>query len=453
MAVGLIGVASALAAGGLIMDLVLTRALDRSVEGAARAAAVEVAALTTQGRLPEPLPATGAQVVQVLDGTGGVLAASVGGDRLTPLVTPEERGRLVAGQAVTVPGTRAALGGSLRVVGVRARSAEGGEVLVIAGRPTDDIDVSRSVVRILLVVLLPLALVVMAVVAWRIIGAVLRPVEDLRAGAERIGADADTGREAGRSRLAVPPTRDEIAALATTLNGMLDRLAESGARQRAFVADSAHELRSPLASLRTQLEVAARLGEDGVAPSELLPEVERLARLVEDLLTLARAGEGAAPRRQPVRVGEVLREAAARVGSARVPVRVADVDHDLTALASPDDLERVLTNLVDNGVRHARTEVVLAGVAEDGPGDERVRITVTDDGAGIPPDQRERVFDRFARLDEARARDSGGTGLGLSIARALVHRGGGQIAMQDADPGLRVVVHLPRSAALPDSGA
>lgn len=448
MTVGLVGVAVALLAGGLTLYLVMTRALERSVDGAARAAAQQVATMVAEGRLPDPVPATGAQVVQVLDASGRVRAASVSGDRLTALVTEPERSRLQTGEVITVPAARAALSGSLRVVAVATRyPGTSSPVLVVAARPTADIDLSRSVVRTLLGVLLPLALVVMAVIAWRIIGAVLRPVEDLRAGAERIGAAEGDG-EAGR--LAVPPTRDEIAALATTLNGMLDRLAGSRARQRAFVADAAHELRSPLANLRTQLEVAGRLGEDGGLAEELLPEVDRLSRLVEDLLTLARAGDGAPVRTHPVVVGELLADCVARYTTARVPVTMthlgaSEPGTELTARASREDLVRVLTNLIDNAVRHAASGVIVAAAAAGGgtAGGPQVVLTVTDDGTGIPPDQRERVFDRFARLDEARARDSGGTGLGLSIARALVRRGDGELTLEDAHPGLRAVVRLP----------
>lgn len=450
MTVGLVGVAGALLAGGLTLYLVMTRALDRSVDGAARAAAQQVATMVAEGRLPDPVPATGAQVVQVLDSSGRVLAASATGDRLTALVTEPERSRLRAGEVITVPATRAALTGSLRVVAVTTRVPGAADpVLVVAARPTGDIDLSRSVVRSLLGVLLPAALVVMAVIAWRIIGAVLRPVEDLRAGAERIGAAEGDG----SARLVVPATRDEIAALATTLNGMLDRLAAARARQRAFVADAAHELRSPLANLRTQLEVADRLGEDGGLAQELLPEVDRLSRLVEDLLILARAGDGAAARTRPVAVADLLADCAARYATARVPVRVTPTGTgtsagDLTALASPEDLLRVLTNLIDNAVRHATSEVVLAAERENPTtGGAAVVLTVTDDGSGIPADQRERVFDRFARLDDARARDSGGTGLGLSIARALVRRGEGELTLEDAHPGLRAVVRLPAGTA------
>jgi signal transduction histidine kinase len=293
-----------------------------------------------------------------------------------------------------------------------------------------------------MLVFFPVFLLFMAVIAWRVIGSALRPVEELRHGADRIGAAADP-----TERLPVPPSRDEVSALAATLNGMLERLSSASARQRAFVADAAHELRSPLASMRTQLEVAARLGEGGTLSRDLLADVDRLTALVEDLLVLARSGEDAPPHaRQQVDVASLLGEVARRYAVARVPVRVqqpraARMREDppgshAAVIASADDLLRALGNLVDNAVRHARTLVTLSW--ESGPWG--TRVTVRDDGNGIPEADRERVFDRFARLDEARDRDSGGSGLGLPITRELLRRNGARVSLEDAQPGTRAVV-------------
>lgn len=273
------------------------------------------------------------------------------------------------------------------------------------------------------------------------IGSTLRPVEALRHGAERIGQGTPDD-----ERLPVPPTGDEVAALATTLNGMLDRLAAAQTKQRSFVADAAHELRSPLASMRTQLEVAARVGETGGLPAGLLPEVQRLSGLVEDLLVLARAGDDGGPRRvEDVDAADLLAEVADRYAAARVPVRVrhppAEHGHALQVRASRSELLRAVGNLVDNAVRHATTQVSLSARATAGG----VELTVCDDGHGIPEAERERVFDRFARLDEARDRDSGGSGLGLAITRELLRRSAGTIRLEDAAPGVRAVVTLPPS--------
>jgi signal transduction histidine kinase len=444
MGVGLIGVAAALLAGGLALYLLMTAALDRSLDAAAGRAATEVADLARTGRLPDPLPAGQAAVVQVLDQQNRVLAASAAADRLTAVVTVAERRTALAGQAVVVPGHRAALAGRLRVSALAVTGPGGRPLVVVAALPTADSDTSRLVLRTLLLVAFPLVLAVLAAVAWRIIGAVLRPVEDLRVGAERIGARAQRAQgfvTAVPERLAVPDTRDEIAALARTLNDMLDALDRSRARQRSFVADAAHELRSPLANLRTQLEVAQRLGEAGPLTVRLAGEVDRLSVLVEDLLTLARATDAAPPEAEEVDLAEVVTDTVQRYRGARVLVEAdrGQTGPPASARLARTDLVRALANLVDNAVRHAATRVGVAVVAVAGA----VEIRVADDGRGIEPADRERVFERFARLDEARARDSGGSGLGLAIAQALVRRNGGHIELREASPGLCAVVVLP----------
>jgi signal transduction histidine kinase len=270
-----------------------------------------------------------------------------------------------------------------------------------------------------------------------LIGRTLGPVEGLRAGAARISG---TGRD---ERLPVPDTADEVHALAVTLNDMLDRLATSRERQRTFVADAAHELRSPLASMHTQLEVAQRLGEGGDLPADLLADVQRLSRMVEDLLLLARAGadERAPSRRESFDAVPLLGEVAGRYAAARVPVRSTD-GPAVYVSADREELRRALSNLVDNGARHAATEVVLAAEVRDG----QALLTVTDDGPGIPPAERQRVFDRFTRLDDARSRDAGGSGLGLAIVRELLRRSGGTITLTDTAQGrgLRAEVRLAR---------
>ncbi|WP_323096327.1 HAMP domain-containing sensor histidine kinase [Intrasporangium sp. YIM S08009] len=447
MLVGLVGVAGALVIGGVVLYVVLAGSLSRSVESAARASAEQVALLVDAGRVPDPVPVSGAQVLQVLDAQGRVVSGSVTADRLTALVTDDERRRALAGESVVVPGSRSGLAGQLQVAAVAAgpATAQGHAYTVVAAAPTADIEQSARTVRLLLLAIFPLLLAALAVIAWRVIGAALAPVEALRRGAERIDDASSEG-----ERLPVPPSDDEVSALATTLNAMLDRIATARRRQRAFVADAAHELRSPLASMRTQLEVAQRLGEGGDLPADVLPDVERLAVLVDDLLLLARADDGATPSTASARpvstvdVTALVRDVAARYGSARVPVRARAGlgGRPVEARVAMGDLTRALTNLVDNAVRHARTTVTLDASVVG----HRVEVAVTDDGHGIPDADRERVFDRFTRLDEARDRDSGGTGLGLAITRALVRRWGGDVRLEDAGPGVRAVISLPAGA-------
>ena len=451
MTIGLVGLTVALVAAGSLLYAVLSATLANTLGAEANSAAREVATLVEQGRLSDPVPVSGALVVQVLDSSQRVVAGSLVADRLTPLLTADEVRRTLAGEQLTVPGSRSGLSGRLHVAAVSAGPGSA-PVTVIAGVPTGEVDVSLGLVRTLLFVGLPLLLLALAAVAWRVIGAALAPVEALRLGAERIGADArPRRRRATVDRLPIPVADDEIHSLATTLNGMLDRLDGLAERQQAFLDDAAHELRSPLASLRTQLEVAEHVGDGGSLPADLLPDVERLSRLVDDLLVLARSGNGeASPSLETVDLRPLLREIVSRYAAARVPVTLTDVAPGATAIEVPGnraDLRRVVTNLVDNAVRHASTAVTLS-VGADPSG---TWLRVTDDGHGIPLADRERVFERFTRLDEARDRDSGGTGLGLPIARELMHRNGADVTLTEAAPGVIAVVAWPRSIETPSS--
>ncbi|MFG3704771.1 ATP-binding protein [Micromonospora sp. NPDC047670] len=455
MVVGVLGVSLGLAVGGLVVLGVLGWALQRAVDTEAFRTADAVALLAAEDALPDPLPVAGGQVrVQVIDAQGRVRAASIDADRLVPMVPPD---RLDAGarQRLTVSGERIELAGPVRVVVVPAGTA-GDPLTVLVARSLADARHSTHVVRTILLVSFPLLVGVLAAVAWRVVGATLRPVETLRRGAEEI-----TGRDGG-GRLPVPASQDEIHRLAVTLNGMLRRLESARDRQRAFVADAAHELRSPLANIRTELEVARRLADrtDWTAvTANLLADTERLSRLVDDLLLLTRLDERPPARATgPVELGALLAAVAGRYPSP--PVRLDPPAMPLWTEGDPDELRRVLANLVDNAVRHARGEVVLAAGPPDAPEDAGREsaggtgaaayhlVTVTDDGPGIPAADRERVFGRFTRLDDARARDDGGAGLGLAIVRELVRRAGGRIELTDAHPGpgLRVRLLLPALA-------
>lgn len=424
--IGAGGLAVGFALGGIVLISALEYALQRGVDSDALATARGVAELVNVRALPQPVPVSGGQIVQVVDAKHRVRSASIGADRLVPLLRPDELAEARAGKNRYVDGSRAGVSGPLRVVAVKAGPPDDPQTVLVA-RPVSSMRESVNVVRTALLITYPLLIAVLALFAWRVVGAALRPVEELRAGAEKItGGDS-------KDRLPVPDSRDEIHRLAVTLNGMLDRLARARARQRAFVADAAHELRSPLANMRTELEVAQRIG-DPAGAEDLLVDVERLSRLVDDLLLLARADEAPGlARAEPVELGALLRETAERYSAARVPVAVADGPPQWTS-GDPQALRHVVTNLVDNAVRHATSRVTLAVV----PGG----FTVIDDGPGIPPADRERVFERFTRLDDARARDAGGAGLGLAIVQELVHRHGGTVTLVDAKPGVRARVRL-----------
>jgi signal transduction histidine kinase len=368
----------------------------------------------------------------VLDGQHRILAASVSADRLRPLLHDDELASAQAGQIVVVDADRIGLVGRLRVT---AEDASQGRT-VLVGAPDADVESSAHTVQNVLLVAYPLLVATLAFLAWHVVGWALAPVEALRRGAEEISA-------APGARLPVPDGDDEVHRLGVTLNRMLGRLDAARQRQRSFVADAAHELRSPIASLRTQLEVAEHLGEPAPIP-DLAVEVERLGRLVDDLLLLARADEGdrGLVRRERVELIDLLREAVP-VGT-RVPVSVTTTTPQWT-VGDRSALRRVLDNLVANAVRHASSTVELAAARATA---DRIVVTVTDDGPGIPAADRDRVFDRFTRLDDARTRDSGGAGLGLAIVRELVRMHGGTVTLGDAGPGLRVAISLP--AAPPD---
>ncbi|MFD6613243.1 sensor histidine kinase [Micromonospora chalcea] len=448
LALGVLGLAVGFAFGGTLLVGALGWTLQRSVDEEALRTADAVALLTAEDALPDPLPVAGGQLrVQVVDAQGRIRAASIDADRLVPMLGP---GDLRPGQRqrLVVDGRRVGMPGPVRVVTVPAGTPQEPRTVLVAKSLTD-VRHSLRVVRNLLLVGFPLLVAGLGVVAWRVVGATLRPVEQLRSGAAEI-----TGR-AGAERLPVPAGQDEIHRLAVTLNDMLDRLAASRDRQRAFVADAAHELRSPLTNMRTELEVARRLGDDTDWPAvadDLLADTERLSRLVDDLLLLARLDEQDARPAPvgPVELGELLRAVAARYPSP--PLRLTLPDGPLWVEGDAGELRRVLVNLVDNALRHTRTGVELA---VSGPDGAYHLVTVTDDGPGIPAADRERVFARFTRLDDARARDAGGAGLGLAIVRELVRRAGGAVELTDATPGaaapgLRATVRLP-ALAEPDA--
>ncbi|MFI5955478.1 sensor histidine kinase [Cryptosporangium sp. NPDC051539] len=442
----------ALALSLVVLVVVLRASLERALDGAARQTGSDVAALVDADRLPDPIPAGGTTVVQVIDRNGRVLAASAGADRLVPMLPSSEVELVLRDEERYEPGYRFGVDGVVRVVAVSAGTAEDPKTVLVAV-PASEVHESVRVVRVGLLTGYGVLLVVLVVLAWRMVGAALHAVEALRRGAETIAAGGSgiggSVRGGGAERLPLPRAHDEIFRLAETLNSMLSRLDAARARQRAFVADAAHELRSPLASLRTQIEVA-EVTATPAEPGDLLADVERLTRLVDDLLLLARMDDGPARYRppEPVELALVADAAVARSTGARVPVVRVDRPGAASAVVEGDEdgLTRVVTNLVENAVRYAESGVEVRLGSESGWG----TLEVVDDGPGIPAADRERVFARFTRRDDARDRDSGGSGLGLAIALEIVSRHGGTITLADASPhGLLATVRLPLS--VPDT--
>ena len=442
------GLALALAGGAAIGTRALADSLVTGLDGTARQGAKGVAALADAGRLPNPVPVAGGTVtVQVLGANGRIVAASPGADRLVPLLSGRPLATAAAsGRAVRLDGGPYGLPGLLRVVAV---PADGGQV-VIAAVSFTQVDGSIRMLWHAAIIGTPLLVAFLAGVNWLVIGGALRPISELRRGAQEISGAV------GTRRLPVPQTRDEVHSLAVTLNDMLARLESAEDRQRAFVSDTAHELRSPLASIRAQLEVAVDHPDSQdwrETAQDVLADTLRLARLAEDLLVLARLderpGERGAARTSDL--ASLACEATARYDGARVPVTLSRRD-PVTTQCEPDGITRVLLNLIDNAVRYAATGVTV-DAWRDG---HDALLAVTDDGPGIPPAEVERVFGRFTRLDDARDRGDGGesgAGLGLAIVQAIIRAHGGAVWLEDAAPGLRAVVRLPAAAQPPEATA
>jgi signal transduction histidine kinase len=258
-------------------------------------------------------------------------------------------------------------------------------------------------------------------------------------------AEVITGQRLNQ-RVPEPPTRDEIYRLARTLNDMLARLEASAKRQERFVADAAHELRTPLASLRTRLETALLRGDDEAGP-ELLQglwsETVRLGSLVDHLLLLARSDAGTLrARARPVDLDDVVGEVLSSTQAGDVVLRARSVE-PVQVTGDAALLEQVLRNLVENAVRHA---VRAVDVSLSSEGSHAV-LTVDDDGPGIPESERAEVFQRFVRLDDSRDRKRGGVGLGLAIVAEIVRVHSGRVDVSDSPSGgARLTVRLPMAS-------
>ncbi|MFL6161843.1 MAG: ATP-binding protein [Jatrophihabitantaceae bacterium] len=442
LATGVFTVALLLA--GVILIVTVGRSLLNTLDSSAERTGNDVAALVTSGRLPQQLltGSGGVSLVQVVDADNRVIAASPGVDTAVSMVNSDQLARLRRGAHLTVSGARASQSDPIRVVGVDA-STRSGQRTVLVGTDLGRVFESARLLQRALLVGGPLIVVAMAALTWWVVGLTLRPVAALRRGAAELSA---AGLE--RSRLPVPDAQDEIHSLAQTLNDMLDRLGSATNRQRRFVGDAAHELRSPIASLRLQLEVAQRLDQSEAMrelTADALLDVDRLAHLIDDLLALARSDErGGTHVRLPVRLAELAGTVVAGYRDARVPVSLAP-GPEVTLLGDAAGLHRVLVNLIDNAVRYAASAATVAVAVRPpaGVGFADAVLTVADDGPGVPASKRERVFDRFYRLDTARSRAEGGTGLGLSIVREIVTAHGGTVSLRDNEPGLIVEVSLP----------
>lgn len=426
-ATAVVGVALLL--GGSLLLILLRQSLTDSASRNAEIRAEELVALLGRGFQPGDLPveAGPSAFVQVVDRAGSVVAASADVVGRPPLIDPRsgETGRLDPGP----------LGDGEAFVAV-ARTGADGRWAVVFGRTLEPVEDSAEVVTAGLLVGVPLLTTLVAATSWVLTGRALRPVEALRREVAAISA-AELER-----RVPLPAGDDEVARLAVTMNAMLDRLEGARDTQQRFVADASHELRSPIASIRSQLEVAIAHPERTTVEelaTGLLAEDLRLARLVEDLLLLARSDEGCGQvAARQVDLDDLVLAEAARV---RRGGRVAVDTSAVTAArvnGDPAALGRLVRNLADNAERHARTRVTLSLRAAQG----QAYLEVLDDGDGIAAPDRERVFDRFTRLDAARSSDTGGAGLGLAIVREVARAHRGSVHIPDGAGG-RFVVTLP----------
>jgi signal transduction histidine kinase len=406
----------ALAVGLGVGSLLLVRAFANSrlhaIDRSSVTVADNITRLTIAGALPVVLPVQAGQLGQVVDAEGAVVAASAGTLRTLPLLGLD-RIRSMSGGAADDAVVDAIDGQGLSRVVVKPA---GSGFVVIAVSLRDERDTLRGIARGAAVIV-PVLLFLIATILWLLLGRALGAVGDLRRAALAI---VDPG--AGR-RLPLPGSQDEIHALTGTLNEMLDRLAAAHDRERDFLADAAHELRSPIASMRAQLEVAqAHPGTTTVreVAAGSLTDVDRLALLVEALLALARLD----------------------AGMTLAPVDLAAlVDQPGPLMVQGDELalRRAIDNLIANAQGHARAVVVTARAV-----DGWAEVRVEDDGPGIPADQRERVFERFVRLDDARSRDAGGSGLGLAIVRTTARAHHGDVTVQESSlGGACFVLRLP----------
>lgn len=431
VAVLVVGIALVAAGGALVEGL--ERSLADQIETAAELRADDVAGSLESGGSAREL-AVGDDdelIVQILDADGTVVGSSeniAGRGRLADLTD---------GGSAEVASVIADEEQTYRVVAVEAE-APGTRLTVLAGRSTELVEESTGLVRTGLLGGVPFLLLLVGATTWIVVGRTLAPVEGMRREVDEISAQ-----ELHR-RLPDPGTDDEVARLALTMNRMLERLESAQARQQRFVSDASHELRSPVATIRHHAEVSLA---HPVHPSQadlaeiVLAEDERMERLVEDLLFLAQADEQTLPtNRRTLDLDDIVFDDIDRLRSTtELTVDVSAVSGG-RVVGDPAHLRRVVRNLCDNATRHATTTVALSLRT----GDDQVVLAVEDDGAGVPPEDRERIFERFVRLDEARARDDGGSGLGLAITAEIVTAHGGAIRVRSGHRGgARFEVTLP----------
>jgi two-component system, OmpR family, sensor kinase len=427
--------AAVLAATGLFLYLSLRAELDHAIAQGLRSRTGDISALVQQADngLKDAAHTRGAGsdsgFAQILDRSGRVFDATPGLHR--PLLSPAEIRATERGAASFERVAHMPLFGPARLLATPVR-AQGRQLTVVAGASLADRDKALADLGARLLIGGPAALLLAALAGYGLATAALRPVESMRARAAGISP------EELHQRLPIASSRDELQRLGTTLNAMLARLEAGQARERSFVADASHELRSPLAMLTTELELISRdrpRGEelDG-ALSSAIAEANRLGGLTGDLLVLAQSDSDRIPiAKETVRIADLL----AAVGR-RYPAVLVEQAPALDLEADPRRLEQALGNLVENALNHGAGPIRISALQRGG----QVELHVRDSGPGFPPDFLGRAFERFARADAGRG--SGGTGLGLAIVAAIAasHSGSASAVNQPGD-GADVWIAIP----------
>ena len=435
-----LAITAAVAAGLVLMYRLQTSTVDSTIDAQLRTYATQIEESHTSAGWPSQLPGStldGNAEAQVVAADGKVLAAT------RTLLGVGAVYQLPAGR--TEPVRQKAADGviptDIRVIAERF-TVDGRTVTVITGTGVGLLNSFDEAFWHYLLIGLPVILALSVLVVWLIVGRSLRPVAHIRSAVTSITAE-DLSR-----RVPEPGTTDEIGQLAHTMNDMLSRLESSTRRQRRFVADASHELRSPLAAIRTTLDVA--LAHPDTAPWPTIgrraaDQSARLEALIEQLLLLARADEHSlAGRRQAVDVSALVTDIAVEIAENDVHGNRIEISPatDAFTLGEPTYLRLLIGNIVDNANRFAAALVAISVTTNT----DAVLVTVDDDGPGIPATERDRIFDRFVRLDLSRERASGGAGLGLSIAHEIAAIHHAQIAVTSSPSGgARFIVALARA--------
>jgi heavy metal sensor kinase len=424
-----------LTATGLFLHLRLRADVDQTVEQGLRSRAGDIAALVqhedpglnaaARGRVAD----RGSGFAQVLDARGRIVDATPQ-VRQRALLTANELRRAQGRTLVLDRGRLPGLDRASRLLATPVSAPER-KLVVVVGASLEDRNNALASLRTLLLIGGPIALLLASLAGYGLAAAALRPVERMRARVAEISA-AEPGQ-----RLPVAPAQDEVGRLGHTLNEMLARLEGALARERTFVADASHELRSPLAILRTELELAVGRGRSAeeleAALASAAEETDRLVQLAEDLLVIARSDQGRLPvRLATVDAGELLagvRERFRRRAVERGRAIEVEAPHGVSFQADPLRVEQALGNMVDNALRYGGGGVGLAASERDGT----VTLHVTDEGTGFSPDYIDRAFERFTRADVARGR--GGSGLGLAIVAAIAEAHHGTVGAENRTEG------------------